>query len=528
MRSFHFPGRSPVYARRGMCATSHPAASLTAIDILKEGGNAVDAAIAAAAVLAVVECPMTGIGGDCFAILAKPGERPIALNAAGRAPKAATARFFAEQRVKRIDTTSVHAVTVPGAIDGWCRLLADHGSMPLARVLAAAIHLAEHGFVVAPRVSVDWARAAGKLARHAGARQNLLKGGRPPKLGEVMRFPALAGTLKRIAREGRDGFYRGTVARDMVGELKALGGLHTLQDFAQQTSSYVEPIAVGYGELELYELPPSNQGIVALMLLKMLSRLGRLDRDPVGAHRYHVQIEAARMAYAARDAFLADPDMAQVPVAHLLDDGLIGDLAARVDRRKRRADLGAVVLESGSDTVCISIVDATGMAVSFINSLFADFGTGICTAKTGVNFHNRGESFLLDPAHPNCIAPGKRPMHTLAPALAMRDGEAVMAFGVMGAHFQPMGHAYIISNLVDYGMDHQEAVDCPRAFFEGSETVVEEAVPGATLSGLKKLGHRIRQRDLPWGGAQVVAIDRDNGVLIGASDPRKDGMALGY
>jgi len=528
MRSLHFPGRSPVYARRGMCATSHPAASLTAIDILKEGGNAVDAAIAAAAVLAVVECPMTGIGGDCFAILAKPGERPIALNAAGRAPKAATARFFAERGVQRIDTTSVHAVTVPGAIDGWCRLLADHGSMSLARVLAAAIHLAEHGFVVAPRVSVDWVRAAGKLARHAGARLNLLKGGRPPKLGEVMRFPALAGTLKRIAKEGRDGFYRGTVARDMVGELKALGGLHTLQDFAQQTSSYVEPIAVGYGELELYELPPSNQGIVALMLLKMLSRLGRLDRDPVGAQRYHVQIEAARIAYAARDAFLADPDMAQVPVAHLLDDGLIGDLAARVDRRKRRADLGAVVLESGSDTVCISIVDATGMAVSFINSLFADFGTGICTAKTGVNFHNRGESFLLDPAHPNCIAPGKRPMHTLAPALAMRDGEAVMAFGVMGAHFQPMGHAYIISNLVDYGMDHQEAVDCPRAFFEGSETVVEEAVPTTTLAGLKKLGHRIRQRDLPWGGAQAVAIDRDNGVLIGASDPRKDGMALGY
>jgi gamma-glutamyltranspeptidase/glutathione hydrolase len=527
MRSLHFPGRSPVYARRAMCATSHPAASLTAIEILKQGGNAVDAAIATAAVLAVVECPMTGIGGDCFAILAKPGGKPIALNASGRAPKAATADWYAGKGIKRIETTSVHAVTIPGAIDGWCRLLADHGTMPLARLLESAIALAEGGFVVSSRVSVDWSVGMRKLSG-AGAKQNLLKDGRAPKVGEVMRFPALAATLKRIARDGRDGFYKGEVAADMVAELNALGGLHTLEDFAAQSSSYVTPISVAYGGLELCELPPSNQGIVALIMLKMLAKLGKISPDPVSAERYHVLMEAARLAFAMRDAFVADPDMAKVPVDHMLDDKVIADLVSRIDRSKRKTDLGPVPQPVGTDTVCFSIVDERGLAVSFINSLYGDFGTGICTAKTGVNFHNRGEGFVLDPRHRNCIAPGKRPMHTLVPALAMKRGEVAMAFGVMGAHFQPMGHVYMMSNLVDYGMDHQEAVDCPRVFFEGDDTVVEASVPAAVVEGLKARGHRIRVRDLPWGGAQIVAIDRTNGVLIGASDPRKDGMALGY
>jgi gamma-glutamyltranspeptidase / glutathione hydrolase len=530
MRSFHYPGRSPVYGRRAMCATSHPLASLTAIEVLKSGGNAVDAAIATAAVLAVVECPMTGIGGDCFAIVAKPGEKPIALNAAGRAPKAATAAWFAKQGVARIDTTSVHAVTVPGAIDGWCRLLEDHGSLPLERLLGHAIELAERGFAVAPRVSVDWSRAVSKLSRHAGAKRNLLKDGRAPKVGEVMRSPALAATLRRIARDGREGFYAGEVAEDMVAELEALGGLHTLSDFSAQAGSagYVEPISVGYRGLDLYELPPSNQGIVALILLKMLARLGKPASDPDSAERYHVMIEAARLAYAMRDAFVADPDKAEVPVMHMLDDGVIDGLVARIDRKNRRSNLGSVPRPTGSDTVYFAIVDEKGMAVSFINSLYADFGTGIATAKTGVNFHNRGEGFVLDPKHPNSIAPRKRPLHTLVPAMAMRDGEAALAFGVMGAHFQPIGHAYVMSNLTDYGMDPQEAIDCPRVFFEGEDTVVEESVPAATVEGLKARGHRIRQRELPWGGAQIVAIDRDNGVLIGASDGRKDGMALGY
>jgi gamma-glutamyltranspeptidase / glutathione hydrolase len=263
-------------------------------------------------------------------------------------------------------------------------------------------------------------------------------------------------------------------------------------------------------------------------MLKMLERLGKPHADPASAERYHVLMEVARLAFAMRDTFLADPDKAKVSVAHMLDAKVIEALVARVDRKKRTPELGPMPQPEGSDTVCFSIVDEKGMAVSFINSLYADFGTGIATAKSGVVFHNRGEGFVLDPKHPNCIAPRKRPMHTLVPAMTRKGGEVTMAFGVMGAHFQPMGHVYMMSNLTDYGMDPQEAVDCPRVFFEGGEIVVEESVPAAAIEGLKKRGHRIRTRELPWGGAQVVAIDRDNGVLIGASDHRKDGMALGY
>ena len=528
MRNFHFPGRSLVYARRAMCATSHPMASQRAIEVLKEGGNAVDAAIATAAILAVVEPHMTGIGGDCFALVAKPGHpQLIALNAAGRAPAGATAEWLAKARLPRIEPTSPHAVTVPGAVDGWCRLLADHGTMSLARLLQPAIDLAERGFVVAPRVAADWALHEPRISSRPGARLHLFKAGAVPRAGEVMQFPALARTLKAIAREGREGFYAGEVAEDIVAELNALGGLHTLADFASQRSSYVSPISVSYAGVELHELPPSNHGIVALMLLKMLERTG-LPKEPVSVERYHVQIEAARLAFAMRDAFVADPDMAKVPVEHMLSDAVIADLASRVDRGRRRDDLGTLPQPPGSDTVYFAIVDEQGMAVSFINSLYDDFGSGIVTAKTGVVLHNRGKGFVCDPAHPNCIAPGKRPLHTLVPAMVTKGGHPLMAFGVMGAHFQPMGHVYIMTNMFHYGMDPQEAIDAPRVFFDGDRVLVEEAVPPAVVAGLKELGHDVGTRTMPWGGAQVVMINRARGVLTGASDPRKDGMALGY
>jgi len=528
MRNFHFPGRSLVYGRRAMCATSHPAASLAAVEVLKEGGNAVDAAIAAAGVLAVVEPHMTGIGGDCFAILAKPGRRRlIGLNAAGRAPAAATASWLAGSGLQRIEDTSVHAVTVPGAIDGWCRLLADHGSMALERLLAPAIELAEGGFPVSPRVAADWALQTARISIHAGAKKHLFRRGEVPRAGEIMRFPALARTLRAIAREGRDGFYAGEVAKDMVAELRALGGLHTLEDLAAQRASYVDTISVPYAGVELAELPPSNQGIVPLMILRLLERAG-LPRDPLSAERYHVQVEAARLAMAMRDAFVADPDMAEVPVEHMLSDAVIEDLAGRISRRRRRADIGALPAPAGSDTVYLAVVDERGMAVSFINSLFDEFGSGIVTTKTGIVLHNRGKGFMCRPGHPNCIAPRKRPLHTLVPAMVVKDGRPYMAFGVMGAHFQPMGHAYIMTNMFHYGMDAQQAIDTPRVFFDGDKVLVEEAVPAGVVADLERLGHKVAARRMPWGGAQIVIMDRANGVLIGASDSRKDGMALGY
>ena len=369
-------------------------------------------------------------------------------------------------------------MTVPGVVDGWTRLLADHGTMPLARLLEPAIRFADEGFVVAPRVAADWALHQAKLT-HAGAKAHLLKAGTAPRAGDVMRFPALARTLRIIAREGREGFYAGEVAEDIVGELRALGGLHTVEDFAAQRANYVEPISVAYRGVELCELPPSNHGIVALMLLKMLERLG-LPPDTVSAERYHVQLEAARLAFAMRDAFVADPDMADVPVEHMLSDAVIDDLAGRVDRKRRREDLGPLPEPPGSNTVYFAIVVPEGMAVSFINSLYDDFGSGIVTSKTGVVLHNRGKGFVCDPEHRNCIAPGKRPMHTLVPAMVLKDGKPLMTFGVMGAHFQPMGHVYIMTNMFTWLTRSRRST--PRACSSTATPCRWEAVPASVVA----------------------------------------------
>jgi gamma-glutamyltranspeptidase/glutathione hydrolase len=528
MRSFHAPGRSTVIARSAMCATAHPLASLTAIETLRAGGNAVDAAVAACAVLCVVEPAMTGIGGDCFAIVAKPGQPLIGLNSAGRAPQAANPQWYARQGIKAIEMTTAHAVLVPGAIAGWTKIVADHGRLTMDRLLTPAIEHAEKGYGVAPRVAFDWNRGRAKLERQESARRHFLPEGRPPKAGEVIRLPALAQTLRGIAEFGRDAFYTGSVAQDLVGELQRLGGLHALDDFATQQPGYVTPISVSYKGVELVEMPPSNQGIVALMLLKMMEKLGPSPEGPGSAQRHHLLCEAARLAYAARDAFLADPEHAKVPLDHMLSDEFIGTLVKRIDRKKRTADLAAVPRPVGSDTTYLTVVDEDGMAVSFINSLFADFGSGIVGPKSGVVLNNRGMGFSLDPAHPNAIGPRKRPLHTLVPAMAMKDGKPWLSFGVMGGAFQPTGHVFVLCNMIDYGMDAQEALDMSRVFFEGHETIIEESLPESVRDELSAMGHKIAVREVPWGGGQIIEFDRANGVLIGASDHRKDGCALGY
>ncbi len=515
MRSFHFPGRSPVIGTRAMCATSHPLASLAAIEMLRKGGNAIDAALTATAVMCVVEPAMTGIGGDCFAIIAKPGQKPIAFNASGKAPKAATPEWYAKAGIKQIETQTPHSVTIPGAIDGWSRLLKDHGTKTFADILAPAIGYAENGWAVQPRIAFDWASLEGKIRNNDGAKLHLLKNGLVPKSGEIMRSPALARTMRIIAEKGRDGFYTGEVAEDIVAELRALGGIQTVEDFANQSCAYVDPISVGYKGAEILELPPNNQGIVALVMLKMLERFGKLGDGPVSVERYHVMMEAVRLAYKMRDMFVADPLMADVPVEHMLSDAFADELVSRIDRKTRKADLGPIPRPGGSDTIYMTVVDEGGMAVSFINSIYSGFGSGIVTKKTGIVLQNRGQGFVLDPKHPNCIAPGKRPMHTLVPAL-------------VGGNLQPAGHAYVMQNMLEYGLDPQEAIDCPRVFFENGVCWAEESVPQSVFDGLAALGHPMQRKPDPWGGGQMVVMDRENGVLIGASDPRKDGMALGY
>lgn len=528
MRNLHFPGRAPVFTQKAMAATSHPLATETALRIMRDGGNAVDAAIATAAVLCVVEHPMTGIGGDCFALVSKPGQKPIALNASGRAPAALTAELLLERGVRQIEMQSPHAVTVPGAIDGWAMLNRDHGTMSLASLLQPAIALARDGFPVGQRVAVDWARSTQKLAANEGGRKHMLFDGRAPGIGDVVRLPALARSLEQIAAGGRDAFYEGEIAEDIVRDLRELGGVHTLEDFKAQTSSYVEPISVRYGGLDIVELPPNNHGIVVLIMLKMMEKLAPVAKNATSAERYHVMLEAARLAYMMRDTFVADPDMADVPVAHMLADRTIDELVGRIDRKARRADLGPVPQPDGTDTVYFAIVDGSGMGVSFINSLFKDFGSGIVSRNTGVVLHNRGQGFVVEPGHRNCVAPRKRPLHTLIPALAMKDGALDMVFGVMGGAFQPAGHAHVIANMLDFGMDPQEALDCPRAFFDGGKVMAEASVPEEVRAELGRMGHDVAVPPLPWGGGQIIKVDRARNVLIGASDPRKDGCALGF
>lgn len=528
LRDFQKPGRSTVVAREGMAATSHPAATLTAVDILRAGGSALDAAIAACAVQCVVEPGSTGIGGDCFALLAGEDGKVHAYNGSGRAPAALTAAVLRDKGFGQIPRQSPHAVTVPGAVDAWTRLHADHGRLPFDALLAPAIRLARQGYAVAPRVSYDWAREAALLAGDANAARVFLPGGRAPAIGEVHRQPELADTLEIIGRDGRDGFYAGPVAQDMVAYLNGLGGLHTLDDFASAAGEYVEPIRASFRGHDVYECPPNGQGIIALMILNILSRF-RAAGDPLAPDRLHVEIEATRLAYAARDRFLADPAQAGVPVDVLLSEALAEDLAGRIRLDRALTDMPSFAGGEHCDTVYISVVDKDRNCASFINSIFHPYGSGLLAPRSGVLLHNRGQSFVLDPGHPNELAPRKRPMHTIIPGMVLKDGQPFMPFGVMGGHYQAMGHGHFLSKVLDFGLDPQAAADLPRLFpMPGTDKVeAEDSFPAATIAELRRRGFTIVPSGRPIGGAQAILIDRANGTLAGASDPRKDGCALG-
>ena len=525
-RDFQLPGRSPVIACEGMAATSHPLASLAAIETLRAGGNAADAAVTAVAVLCVIEPQMTGIGGDCFCMLDVPGEPVWGYNGSGRTGARASLDAVMAQGIHAIASDSIHAVTVPGAIDAWAAILETHGRFSLDRILAPAIRYAESGFPVAARIAWDWAHVVGKLRADAGAARHFLLAGRPPAEGDIVRLPALADTLKTIAAKGPRAFYEGPIADDMIATVVARGSLLAAEDFARHRGEAVAPIATSYRGLDLFELPPNAQGLTALVLLNILECFDLAELDPRGPDRFHLALEAARCAYAMRDGHIADPAFMRASVTALLDKNFAAALAGRIDRA-RRMPLPSVSA-AGGDTVYLTVVDRDRMAVSLINTLYSTFGVGVATEKTGIMLTNRGACFVLDPDHPNAFGPNKRPMHTIIPALAFRAGHCDLAFGVMGAHYQPMGHAQLVSNMVDYGMDVQAAIDAPRAFFVGQTTVVEHGLPQASVDGLRARGHDVVLAPSPWGGAQAIRIDRERGVLIAGSDPRKDGCALGY
>lgn len=528
MRDLHLSGRSPVHSVNGMCATSQPLAAEAAISILRAGGNAVDAAIAASAVLCVVEPYNTGIGGDCFVLLSKQGSGDIiGLNGSGRAPKAMTLEKM-KAAGGTLSLNSVHSVTVPGAVDAWARLIADHGTMELGRVLEPAIRLAEEGFAVAPRIALEWRFLEGHLAHDADAPAQYTVDGKAPKAGDKFRLPVLAKTLRLIGEKGRAAFYEGALAEDMVMKLRALGGFHTLEDFAETACNYVTPIRTSYRGREICEIPPNGQGITALVMLNILSRAGLDGLDPHGPVRFHYEMEAARLAYDLRDRHVADPSFGEVPVEWLLSERLADELAAQIDPDRRIENLSALRDPLNRDTVYLTVVDKDRNAVSFINSLFFGFGSGILAPGSGVMFQNRGSGFVMEEGHPNCVAGGKRPLHTIIPAMMVEKGRATMPFGIMGGAYQAVGHAHVVSNMIDYGMDVQEALDSPRAFPGAEALEIERGLSADTRDGLVARGHSIKDAFMPHGGGQAIFVDHERGTLIGGSDPRKDGAAVGY
>jgi gamma-glutamyltranspeptidase/glutathione hydrolase len=528
MRNFQLPGRSVAYGINGMAATSSPLATLAALDVLKNNGNAVDAAVTASAVLCITEPHMTGIGGDCFALIGKRDGVIEGINGSGRAAEKADDTWLAWARLQAIEPRSVHAVTVPGAIDAWASLLARHGTMDLKEALKPAIRLAEEGVPTTPRVAFDWADDIADIAHDEGMKLHYLVKGRAPEPGEVMRYPALARTLRRIGEQGRDGFYSGEIAEEIVALLKQKGGLLSLDDLAQTKSTWVEPVSTSFAGVELLEIPPNGSGLTALIALNILDQFDMAKYDVGSAERYHLQIEALKLAWVLRNRHIADAEAMTVEPGALLGEKLAQELASLIDMRKALLTPENLVPMPGSDTVYLTVADRNGTAVSFINSIYWSFGSGIVTPKSGIVLQNRGANFVTQPGHPNCIGPRKRPLHTIIPAMVRAGDKVDLAFGVMGGAYQPMGHMSVMLNRYAYGQDVQAALDFPRLFPHEGRVDVEEGIDATVRRGLAERGHILADLKEPLGGGQAILFDRKHGVLAGGSDFRKDGLALGF
>jgi gamma-glutamyltranspeptidase / glutathione hydrolase len=537
-----FATRSVVYARHGMVAAAHPLAVQIGVDVLKRGGSAVDAAIAVNAALGFLEPMSCGIGGDLFAIVwdAKSGKL-YGLNASGRAPGALTADKVPPDSDGTIPQTTPYAWTVPGAVDGWFELHHRFGRLAMAEVLAPAIRSAREGEPVPQVIAASWGLAERSLKDKPGFAGVFLPGGRAPREGEVFRNAALARAYEALAEDGREAFYAGPIARDLVAFSERNGGFFALEDLAAHRSEWVEPISTEYRGVRVFELPPNGQGLAALEMLNILETfdLRAMGRDSVAF--WHTMVEAKKLAFEDRARFIGDPAFKETPVAGLLSKAYAREQARRIDpsRAARRIEAGHPPLSHG-DTTYLAVADAEGNMVSLIQSNYSAFGSGYALPEWGFAIQNRGALFDLSPGRPNSLEPGKRPFHTIIPAFATREGKPWLAFGLMGGDMQPQGHAQVVVNLVDFGMNLQEAGDAPRFYHEGSseptgtlmttggELHLESGVAADVRRDLRRLGHTISETVGTFGGYQAVAWDPVSGVWAGASESRKDGCAMGY
>ncbi|MGH7481598.1 MAG: gamma-glutamyltransferase [Longimicrobiales bacterium] len=528
-------GRSTVYAPRGVVATSQPLASAAALRVLQDGGNAIDAAVTAAAVLNVVEPHMTGIGGDMFALLWSAEEDGlVGLNASGRAGSGMTRAAILGRGLDDVPYDGPGAVTVPGALSGWAALLERFGTLTLAEALAPAIRIAEEGFPVTPIIADDWAQQVDKLSERPAARATfLLDGERAPAAGEWFRNPDLAATFRLVAERGPDALYGGELGQRVVAHLDSIGGFLTLEDLRAHEATWVEPIGVDFRGVRVWELPPNGQGIAALEMLRILEPFDLRALGHNSAAYLHHLIEAKKLAFADLERYVADPAHMDIDPRALLSDAHIRSRRALLDpeRAAERVEPGVPV--TASETVYLAVADSAGNMVSFINSIYEYFGSGVVVPGTGIMLQNRGAGFTLEPGLPNTVAPGKRPFHTLIPGFATRPGpdgrqQPWLAFGVMGGSIQPQGHVQLLLNLLVFDMPLQDAIDAARfRHYGGLRVGLEPPLGDDVRAGLEALGHEVVGLPrISAGGAQAV-MRLDRGWAAG-SDPRKDGLAVGH
>jgi gamma-glutamyltranspeptidase/glutathione hydrolase len=538
-----FATRSVTYATNGLVAAAHPLAVQVGLDVLKAGGSAVDAAIATNAALGFLEPTANGLGGDLFAMVWDPEtERLYGLNASGRAPAALTIDKVPAEEAGTIPVYSVYSWTVPGCADGWYELHDKFGVLPMKDLLGPVAEVAREGAPVPEVIAGGWARSVPRFKDTPGFAEVFMPNGRAPREGEVFANPALAHTLDRMAAGGRDAFYKGEIAEQIVAYSDEVGGFFQMEDFAKHTSEWVEPISTTYRGMTVWELPPNPQGLAALQMLNILEGydLKAMGRDSTDF--WHLMVEAKKLAYADRARYYADMQFSTVPVEELLSKDYAAERAKLIDmtRAARSVDPGNPMVDHG-DTTFLVAADSNGMLVSLIQSNYTGFGSGHAVPAVGIGIQDRGALFTLDPDHPNALEPGKRPFHTIIPAFMGRNGVPDTAFGLMGGGMQPQGHVQIVVNLVDFGMNVQEAGDAPRFHHGGSSeptgTVMtsggylnlEKGLPKEVYRDLAKRGHRIVETNpATFGGYQLVHRDPETGVLAGATESRKDGMAAGY
>ena len=523
-------GRSTVFGTGGAVACEHPTAAVIGLRVLDAGGTAADACVAMAAAMAVVSPMQTGMGGDAFLLFydAETGQ-VSGIDGSGRAPAEVTVEKLRDLGLDEMPERGALTVTVPGAVRMWEDAVSRFGNQPLARLLEPAWELAENGHPVAEVVARYWEEHGEVLRADEAAARAFLPGGRAPAAGEIFSQVDLASTLSAVAVDGADAFYRGEIASSIARSVREAGGYLSQEDLAAHQSAFVEPISTAYRGITVYEIPPPGQGVAALELLNILEGFDLASLACASAERIHLEVEAKKLAFEDLYNEIGDPefwDHAEAPTERLISKNYAASLRDRIS--PERAAGWTPEPPSGGDTTYLCAVDADGNGCSFINSLYRGFGSGIVAGGTGVCLHNRANSFRLEPGHPNAIAPGKRPLHTIIPGLATSEGSLWAVFGVMGAAMQPQGHAQLLANLLDYGMSPQEAADHPRHRHENGRLLIEGRVPGGEVEKLRALGHRVQVEEdymIPAGGVQLIRI-LENGVRACGSDPRKDGCAL--